>query len=402
LSTDRSNEAPAHVGYLVAAALTARLAAWALFNLWFYDGGLEHPDSMLYHREATAYLIPWGERILHKGGYSFFLHVLYGFVGSSHLLGSLANVLMGSLIPLVGFRIADRFFGRRAAWGTGMLMALDPGLIYWSTQLLKDTLLFLLFLVIVDHLHTDGERSSARSLGIVGAAIVLLATLRPELAFLTVAVFMVFRQQERRGRILTAAMLAVFVYVGIDLAVRPWLEEHYPGNAFSINGVLALINSVRIATNVQGHVTFYDASLPKTTFLTMGALARFALLTPVLFCLVPFPWDAHNTFEILFLSYVAFWYATVFLGLIGIFSVRKRRAWFWSLLALLVVLALPLTLAITSTAPYVRWRVPAGLLLGLFSGQGLVVVSAWMRAQLVPPRGLLPSLSPIPHGKDLS
>ncbi|MGQ0815872.1 MAG: glycosyltransferase family 39 protein [Gemmatimonadota bacterium] len=357
--------------YIFTLALLVRLIGYVLFQLWLYDGRLTHPDSALYHAQAKSAFAPALTAIFHKGGYSTFLDSLYSLFGPYHVLGELSNLLLGALLVAVGYRVAARHFGQRSGAVAGLLLVFDPGLVYWSTQLLKDTLLWLAFLIAVDFMFNH-ELAWKRSLPGAAIALVGLATLRPELGFLMVLVFAAFVFEPGKLRSAPVIVLLTFAAIGANFVVRPWLEIHFSGDRVPTEAVLEMINSFRASTNVRSHVEFFAESLPKTLFESPGEVALFVLKIPVLFLTVPHPWHANALSEILFLPNVIYWYTIGALSLAGIAKSAPLGRAHWALLGLIVIVVLPLTMLITSTAAYVRWRVPAGLVLTLFAGHGAV------------------------------
>lgn len=84
-----------------------------------------------------------------EGHFLSFLAALYAVFGFNPIVARLAMSLGGIATVLLGAVIARTIFGRAAAVAVGLLLALMPSLVIWSTTLLKEALVSLLVLLVV-------------------------------------------------------------------------------------------------------------------------------------------------------------------------------------------------------------------------------------------------------------
>jgi 4-amino-4-deoxy-L-arabinose transferase-like glycosyltransferase len=137
-----------------------------LFWVDWHVGGL--PNNRLFFPDARGYdfsaafiarLWEQGEpadvKFFARGaatGYYYFVSAIYYVFGHSIFLARLCNAFLGAVaviyVYLVGKEIFDEETARLGAW----LACLSPGLVWWSTCLLKDTFVSLLLLASYYHL----------------------------------------------------------------------------------------------------------------------------------------------------------------------------------------------------------------------------------------------------------
>ena len=163
---------------------------------------------------------------------------LYHFfiVGSYFALGGFWGVivlqmLLGSLVPLLGMKAASYFLRGRSMLGAlGVFLALEPSGILYSTFFYSETLFTVLFLSGVWAFFEYMRWVGSRTRFLVASALLLgLATLtRPTAQFLPllfVAVFLWMRRKELFSR---RTLLPVVLYAAIFIAVlSPWLVRNY-------------------------------------------------------------------------------------------------------------------------------------------------------------------------------
>jgi tetratricopeptide (TPR) repeat protein len=117
--------------------------------------------------------------------YAYFLGFIYAIFGPSLAVAKIAQHLIGALSCLVIFLFADKYFGRKTAIIAGILSALNWALIYHEDELLLDTLLVPLSILIVWWLMKSAEKPSARNLIATGLLLGLASITRPNfLAFI--------------------------------------------------------------------------------------------------------------------------------------------------------------------------------------------------------------------------
>ena len=347
-------------------ALGLRLSAWVLFNLILFQGQFEHPDSLYYHEEGIGQAARWaaGElSLIVYPTYSNIPALFYWLFGPNPVLPELTNVFLSSLIPIVGFYTIRNFSTLcRPAFLGALLLASDPYSIYLSTQLLKEALVLLLLAAVLwgaTHPKLSGVFWGSLALGLL----VLLRTRLGVPVGVLLSVLLLLRRPYLRS-LLTAPCLLVAIYLP-SAAIGIWTVSHYTIDYERIVpdvGRLAVFDG-DIQPVVQ-HTEFFDyrplisptkllgkVPLPKAVAYTFGQVRDFLTF--------PYLWTANNFREGAFALYMLWWYGV--LGLLlaaGITSASYLR----SALPLLImgaVLGLGLTLVVSTTSAFVRWRVEA-------------------------------------------
>ncbi|MBL7156549.1 MAG: glycosyltransferase family 39 protein [Candidatus Omnitrophica bacterium] len=162
---------------------------------------LSFPDEYKYHYIGTAMSGSWQEFIAYVKSikYIYGWHVFVGFVyrlfGPSPLFIKGINIVISSLVPIVGFRIAKEFFSRKAAVWALVLLALSPSLAWFSIFILKDSMLAFLF-ILFTYALLELRKTRAFSYFLMSLILLIaLVTLKLQLVIICLAmlIFVLFK-----------------------------------------------------------------------------------------------------------------------------------------------------------------------------------------------------------------
>src|SRR3989344_5330390 len=162
-------------------------------------------------------------------GYPVFLTTslfLSGGVGIA--LG--VQIILGALLPLVSYWLIKRlYFDDRVAWGTALVLALEPFFAAHSAFLLTEVLFISIFLIIClwyRRYHREGDRSF-----IFGAAVLLgIAALIRPIGLYLIFVFPLYAAayeiMKRRNALRALVTAGIAVIIGVAV-ISPWLARNY-------------------------------------------------------------------------------------------------------------------------------------------------------------------------------
>lgn len=112
-------------------------------------------DDFRYHAAATDLARRWSvggfqlPPVLYTRGYDMALALVYWVMTPSVWLGKLSNVVVGAAVAPMVYRLVRDLDASESAWRAGLLTALFPPLVFWSTLLYKDTLLTLALVAVL-------------------------------------------------------------------------------------------------------------------------------------------------------------------------------------------------------------------------------------------------------------
>ncbi len=144
-----------------------------------YLGG----DANTYHNFARGILSHWTEGTalptaigVGKSGYGYALASLYWILGTDRIVGLALNAAASAaLIPLM-HDTTRRLFGREATKPVRWIVALQPGFLIWTSQLLREAVILFLLAVALNATVRCIERVSPTRLLTIGLAIGALLT----------------------------------------------------------------------------------------------------------------------------------------------------------------------------------------------------------------------------------
>ena len=143
----------------------------------------------------------------------------------------LLQMLLGSLVPLLGMRVAAYLTrGRALLAALGVFLALEPSGVLYSTFFYSETLFTVLFLAGVWAFFAYLKEAEASTRFLTASALILgLATLtRPTTQFLPILFAAVFLWTRRHELFSRRTLLPVVLYAAIFVAtLSPWLVRNY-------------------------------------------------------------------------------------------------------------------------------------------------------------------------------
>jgi hypothetical protein len=190
-------EAARRLALVAAVALGIRLAAVTAIYLIAIRS---HAEGTFFNDEASFYLatesllpnpfdkpLPQGLDHLGTDAYLGLLTGISLALGSSFghmdtVAFRLVNATLGSLVAVTVSIVGAALLGKRSALVAGLLVAVWPTLILWSSTFLRDTLASFIVVVTWWTLVFHRRWTDARVLGVVLVALSILGTLRPYLA----------------------------------------------------------------------------------------------------------------------------------------------------------------------------------------------------------------------------
>lgn len=340
-----------HLG--VGAAITSSPA------LRTYFGG----DADQYHEGAVAIASHWllgsGMPNLADGkeGFYYLLAGLYWAVGPSRLAGLVVNaVLAAALVPLVTALTHERF-GARAARVAPALVTVVPGLLLWSSQLLREAGVYCFTAVALLAASRLAQRTRPSSLLALAAALALLGTWRGYIALmlaagLALALVVASRGVSGVGAGLSGLAVTAALVVGLGLG--------YSGLQAASEADLAQVNLVRLdsaSSAASGYLPDADVSDNRK------ALRYLPLALPYL-VLGPFPWQLASGRQLFGLPDALAWWVLLPSLATGIrLGWRRERRRLALLLVPALALAVVTALVVANFGTMVRARTQVLLVL---------------------------------------
>ena len=252
------------------------------------------PDAETYHGDAVKIARHWSEGTpmptlpFGKEGFFFALARLYEFFGPHRVAGlALTSLCSALLVPLVA-DTTRRLFGNRAAGAVVPLIVLLPGVLVWTSQLLREAPILVALALGANLAVRLSERASPARFAALGLSVAVLFTLRANVAYVFGACLLVGLVLS--GRHLMAGIVTAAVTAGLVAAIVMGGGLGERGYEYTAtNADLKQVNTVRsdLATAASGVGRDADVST------TSGSLAYLPLGVPQ-FLLGPFPWQVRN------------------------------------------------------------------------------------------------------------
>ena len=349
-------------------AFAGHLLLSILLNAVLYDSS----DARIYHRDAVEIVRHWHggfptpALIDGKEGYYYLLAGLYWLFGPHTLAGLIVNAaLAAALVPIVS-DLTRRLVGRDAAAYVPVLVVLLPGLLLWTSQLLKEAAVVFLVAVSLNCATRLLTRISFSGLAMLAAALAVLFTMRSYVGLVVAVGIMAGIALGRRSVLggLGAGLSAAAVMVMLVFATG----VGYSGYKAATSADLKQADLVRkdLATSADsGFGSDIDISTPAR------ALSHFPMAAAT-FLLGPFPWQFGSARELVALPDVlATWILlpTLWRGFRTTFQ-RVGRAVFILLLPAVMTTAL-LSLTVGNFGTVVRERSQVVIILVPFLAVGL-------------------------------
>jgi 4-amino-4-deoxy-L-arabinose transferase-like glycosyltransferase len=186
-------------------------------TVWvFQDGAAVYPGET-----DTAPSAVW------PPGYPAFLAAVYKLTGGSLIAAKLANAALAAASAVLVYLIARRVFDERSGVIAGVITALFPGLLFFTTVTMAEVLFtFLLLLIVFVVLRWAAPPAQPRPALLValGALIGAAALTRGELSLFPIALFLVLLALHRSW--ITAFAWTGLIAVGMAVAFLPWIVRN--------------------------------------------------------------------------------------------------------------------------------------------------------------------------------
>jgi hypothetical protein len=214
-----------------AIALTVRTVA-ALGIMAFHRGVLI-PDEANYlriaglaadHRLGPDLWSGYGQQLYRTtAGFTWPLTALFRLTGDQKIVAQLYVALLGAAAAALATRLASHAVARHWAVAAGLIVALVPSQVLWSSVVLRESTVWVLLLVIAlaaAELLRDRvpPRSTALCLVAAGAALFVLGRTRSQTAVIAAWAFALVVVALARGQALGARALAVGILLVAPLA----------------------------------------------------------------------------------------------------------------------------------------------------------------------------------------
>ena len=284
------------------------------------------PDATLYHDSAVQLTRHWAgaahapDLPSGKEGFFYVLGVLYEVFGAHVESGLVVNALLSAaLVPLLT-DVTRRLFGREATRPIAPLVLLLPGLLIWTSQLLREAAVLFLIVAAVDLALRLLDGASLANVFWLSTVLALLFTFRANVAFVVLGGLAVGVIISRRHVVSGLGLGAGILSVSLVLVVSAGIG--YSGYRTAADADLTQVNVIRLDSSnssvASGFGTAKDVSTPA------GAAAYLPYgLTE--FTLGPFPWQVHSVRQLPALLDVAvLWFLAPSLWR-GLAESRRRR-----------------------------------------------------------------------------
>jgi 4-amino-4-deoxy-L-arabinose transferase-like glycosyltransferase len=319
------------------------------------------PRSSLSHAPAPD--LPSG-----KEGFFYVLGFLYEVFGAHVESGLVFNALLSAaLVPLLT-DVTRRMFGRDAARAIAPLALLLPGLLIWTSQLLREAAVLFLIVVAVDLALRILDRFSLANVVGLSVALALLFTFRANVAFVVLGGLAIGLIVSRRHVVSGLGLGAGILSLSLVLVVSAGIG--YSGYRTAADADLTQVNTIRLDSSssaASGFAQAKDVSTP-------AGAAAYLPYGLVEFALGPFPWQVHSLRQLPALLDVAVLWVLLPSLRRGIAESRRRRQRAaFVLLIPAAITACMLALLVANFGTVVRERTQVLVLLVPFISLGLAV-----------------------------
>ena len=187
-------------------------------------------QNMLNHGEYVFNYREYGEyKALLAPGYSFLTYAVYKVFGTSHIIMLLIQFFLMSAFCIIIYNLSELLFKNRLiAFISGVLVALHPGLIYYSSTILHQLNLYIFLFYASVYLmclcYLKGSWMHFILLGIVGGCAVLTrATICPVI-LLSLAIYIFINRNIclKKKIVRSATVLIILICVN-----APWTIRNY-------------------------------------------------------------------------------------------------------------------------------------------------------------------------------
>ena len=245
------------------------------------DGYYELSQGLLNgHGFSWSQEEPFLPNTLRTPLYIYFIAGLV-FVFGSYLAPLIAQIILGSFIPILGFYIVLEIFSRRKiAFVTALLLAFEPYLTLFSSIFYTETLFIFLFLIFLILFIKYIKKGSLRTL-IWSSFILGLATLtKTTVQYLPVIIFFLILWNFRKAFFVKKLIFHSILFPLVFIAtISPWLLRNYlefgvvgmtaqPAynlHVYFIPSILSLENGTSFNSELNKYVKVEESSGEKIT-----------------------------------------------------------------------------------------------------------------------------------------
>ncbi len=261
------------VALAIRAAYVVDLSRIPMFGHYTMDAGYHH-EWALSIRDGNAEAQPFFRAPL----YPYFLALVYGVLGTSPWVILMLQALLGAATCVLAAWLAAAVFGRGPALLTGLLLAAYWPLIYYSGELLVETLAVFLYLCGLAVLaRSPARRRRHRTWFVAGVFVGLGIICRPSLMIFVPVPLLGLLVEKRRPPLRTAVRPALLFLAAIVICIAPvtahnvivgddwvligWYDgiNFYIGNNPQSDGATAIAPDTR-ASWWGGHYDAYETA----------------------------------------------------------------------------------------------------------------------------------------------
>ncbi len=327
------------------------------------------PDARTYDTVATQIAAHWSHGVAMpslpagKEGYYYVLAGVYWIFGHSTWAGVALNAMLAALLVPVVTDTTWRLFGRPAARYATAIVVVVPGIVLWTSQLLKEAAFVFLVAVAANCAVRLVHRYSAGPLLVLAVVLPVLLTFRSQLGVAVgVGIFagIVLGRGEVAGGLVGGLLVAALAAGVVSLGVGS------SGYDKALSANLRQANSARqgLAVAASGYASQTDISTTSraVTFLPQGL---------VTVAVGPFPWQLDGARQLVAIPDILVWWVLAAAFWWGQRAARQRGRQWLVLFMPSVAVAAVLALIIGNFGTVVRERMQLLVLLAPIMALGL-------------------------------
>lgn len=176
---------------------------------------------------STVHEPPYAPTSYRTPGLPYFIALIHALFGSYYAVIA-AYLLVGSIVPLLGMRIAQYITEKQVVIiSVGLLLALEPTSVLFSTVLLSETLFTFLFSLSILCLFQYWEERSLKSF--VASSLLLGTSIltRPTIEYLPILLVGIILWEARKRFSRTVCIHAGLYAAIVLITLSPWLYRNY-------------------------------------------------------------------------------------------------------------------------------------------------------------------------------
>lgn len=192
------------------------------------------PDSYKYQTTAQSLAAGkgFGKNMFFAPGYPVFMAAIYSIAGAKNPRNiQTAQIILGALTLLLMYKLIVRGFGKNIALSTTIISAVDPFLVYFSAEILSETLfIFLLIssLLLLDISFNKNNLSVAFATGIIiGLGNLTRAIFLGYVLMLTFIYTALLIPVSLRNDSIKKIIITIVIITGIFASMLPWIIRNY-------------------------------------------------------------------------------------------------------------------------------------------------------------------------------